>query len=55
MLRLFKKKLEVRKTNTVQVGNKLVILDGHNDMRYLDLTNNKVHTFKPKRKPRRDD
>lgn len=50
MLRLFKKKLPVHKANTVQVNEKLIIMDGHNPLRYIDLATNEVKMYKPKTK-----
>lgn len=35
------------KVRTVQVGNRLIILDGKSPLRYLDLTTNKVHVYSP--------
>lgn len=36
-----------RKVKTVQMGNKLIILDGVSPLRYVDLTTNKVVQYKP--------
>lgn len=33
------------KVRTIQLGNKLVIVDGFSPLRYLDLTTNKVHKY----------
>lgn len=33
------------KVRTVQVGNRLVILNGKDPLRYMDLVTNKVHTY----------
>jgi hypothetical protein len=38
------------KVRTLQVGKKLFIMNGRDPLRYLDLTNNKVHQYK-KQKP----
>lgn len=32
---------------TFQIANKLVIMDGKSPLRYLDLTNNTLHTYEP--------
>lgn len=50
MLRLFKRRLPVYRAETVQVGNRLIILDGHNPIRYIDLSTNKVKMYKPNAK-----
>lgn len=34
------------KVKTLQVGKKLIILDGREPLRYVDLTTNKVHQYK---------
>lgn len=35
-----------RRVKTIQVGNKLFILNGHDPLRCVDLTTNKVHVYK---------
>lgn len=42
-------KNKVSKANTVQLGEKLIILDGHNDLRYVDLAKNKLRIY-PRRR-----
>jgi hypothetical protein len=37
---------KVYKARTVQVGNRLIILDGHNPIRWFNLATNKVHEYK---------
>ena len=44
----FRRKWRVRKTTTVQVGNRLIILDGYNPLRYVDLAKNKLHKYRKK-------
>lgn len=39
--------MKVYKARTVQVGERLIITDGHNPLRYVDLATNKVHVYKP--------
>ena len=50
MLRLFKKKLPVYKARTVQVNGRLIIMDGHNPLRYVDLATNKVYQYKKRKR-----
>lgn len=38
------------RVKTLQVGKKLLIMDGKSPLRYVDLTTNKVHQYKS-RKP----
>lgn len=40
----------MRKVKTVQVGNKLIMMDGEIPLRYVDLTTNKVHQYKEPKK-----
>lgn len=35
------------KVKTLQLGNRLLILDGVGPLRYVDLTTNKVHVYSP--------
>jgi hypothetical protein len=39
----------IYKVTTTQVGHKLLLLDGHNPLRYVDLATNKVHTYPTKK------
>lgn len=39
----------VAKVKTLQVGNKLFILNGVDPLRYVDLSNNKVHQYKKRK------
>lgn len=39
------------KVHTLQFGNKLLILDGKSPLRYVDLSSNTLHVYKPKAKP----
>ena len=39
----------MREVKTVQVGHKLIIANGQDPLRYVDLTTNKVHQYKPER------
>lgn len=43
--------MKARRVKTLQVGNKLFILDGISRLRYLDLTTNKVKQY-PRKKTR---
>lgn len=36
---------EVLKVKTVQIGKRLIIMNGVDPLRYLDLTTNKVHKY----------
>lgn len=42
------------KVKTVQVDNRLIIADGKNPLRYLDLDTNKVHVYKPPKRSLRE-
>lgn len=37
--------MKVYKVTTTQIGNKLMIMDGHNALRYIDLRSNKVYVY----------
>lgn len=37
----------MKKVKTLQVGNKLLILNGIDPLRYLDLKTNKIHQYAP--------
>jgi len=39
-------KEETKKVKTVQIGNKLIIANGVDPLRYVDLATNKVHVYK---------
>jgi len=39
----------MRKVKTLQLGNRLIIMDGFSPLRYVDLTTNKVHKYDGKK------
>lgn len=47
-------KTTIRKVQTVQLNEKLFILNGHDPIKYLDLTTNKVHQYEAPRKSLRE-
>lgn len=43
---MLRKPWPVYKTTASQIGNKLILTDGHNPLRYVDLSTNKVHAYR---------
>lgn len=39
----------MRKVKTLQIGKRLIIVDGFSPLRYVDLTTNKVHKYDGKK------